>query len=372
MGRGGNVEPGLASAPLGHQVGRMQAGSLPLTLAPGWKNVPPQATGRHLVWKKDRRWRASDTDFNNPGDLGPCSPIDCPVAYDPTRELIYRYHCAQWGDRRDASELRQIRADGSGDDRLFGLGLNKWALWLCRFLPDRDALAALVATEMPSKADGTVVIQHQLAWFDVAKKQSLLVNLPRDCFYPLDLHPGAKRVLFHGAEGYQVVDFSGRRLYRLGPKGLPEGRGGSFNPNNPDELVLGGGGIMLVRRDATFIRLRDRGVNPVWSPDGQDLFFAESSSDLWHRAADGSIERLLSVAGNRYSEVNRARPVQITRDGRYLALAITRRVRRQAVEGAYTQGESSGWAEIPAVCILDLVEKIAWQTSANGPVCWLE
>ncbi len=349
----------------------MQAGSLPLTLAAGWKNVPPRPTGRRLVWKQGNRWWLSDTDFADPVSIGAASPVDCPVAYDPTREQLYRYHCAQWGDRRDASEFRRVSTVGGDDERLFGLGLNKWALWLCQYVSEIDSLAALIATEMPSKNDGTVVIQHQLGLYDLKQNRSLLVNLPRDCFYPLAMHCGSQQVLFHGAEGFQVVDFSGRRIMRLGLKGLPEGRGGCFNPLNPEEIVLGGGSLMLVRRKSEFIQLRERGLNPVWAPDGQQLYFAESSSDLWRRTADGQCERLLAVAGNRYAEVSRARPPRLTADGRYLALPLTRRIRRQPMEGAYGGDDSPAWVEWQAVCVLDLQAQEVWQAPGGGPVIWL-
>jgi len=348
----------------------MQAGALPLSLAPGWKNAPPRATGQRLIYQRDGRWLCSDTDFADPADLGPTSPIDCPVAVDAARSRAYRYHCAQWGSRRDVSELRTVGLDGANDDRLFGLGLNMWALWLCDYMPEPDALLALVATEMPTRADGTVVIQHQLGHFNLASRQMRLVNLPRDCFYPLALHRAAGRVLFHGAEGYQVIDLSGKRQWRLGARGLPEGRGGAFHPENPDLLALGGGGLMLVRRSGEFTQLRDRGVNPVWSPDGHQLYFAESSSDLWVTENEQT-ERLLAVAGNRYAEVNRSRPVEVSPDGQYLAIALTRRIRRQAVPGELAREESSAWTEWSSICVLDRVEKTVFQAPGGGPVRWI-
>ncbi|GHB97728.1 hypothetical protein [Cerasicoccus arenae] len=350
----------------------MQAGSLPLTLATGWKNAPPRAIGRRLIWKDQGHWRISDTDFAQPVDLGQACPVDCPPAFDAARGYIYRYHCAQWGEQRDASEFRQIEPDGQGDERIFALGNNKWALWLCAYLPAMDKLAALVATEMPSRADGTVVIQHQLGMFDLARRRSLLVNLPRDCFFPLDIASAPERLLFHGGEGFQVVDFAGRRVWRLGPKGLPEGRGGAFHPHNADQIALGGGGVVLIDRSGKFSTVRERGLNPVWAPDGESLYFAESSSDLWCRAPNGDCERLLSVAGNRYSEVNRARPARFTADGRYLAIPLTRRIRRQPLEGALGGDNAPAWAEWQAICILDLAEKEVWQTSGGGPICWAE
>lgn len=349
----------------------MQAGALPLTLAPGWKNVPPRATGRRLIFKHDGRWRCADTDFADSVDLGAVSPVEIPVAIDAVRARAYRYHCAHWGARRDASELRSVGLDGQGDARLFALGLNKWALWLCEYVPGRDALAVLIATEMPTRPDGGVVIQHQLGLFELAEKRSLLVNLPRDCFYPLALHAGGERVLFHGAEGFQVVDFSGRRLFKLGPKGLPEGRGGCFHPDNPDQLALGGSGLMLIDRQGQYTLVRERGLNPVWSPGGDMLYFAESSSDLWRWSPGGQAERLLEIAGNRYAEVNRARPVQICPDGRFLAVALTRRIHRQPVAGAIAGDSSPSWTEWGAICILDLAEKTVWQAPGGGPLRWL-
>lgn len=351
------------------KVALMQAGALPLNLAPGWKNVPPQATGRRLIWKRDGHWRCSDTDFAQPADLGPASSVECPMAVDPGRGRAYRYHCAQWGSRRDASELRRVNLDGSGDETLFRLGLNKWALWLCEYHAAADEVLALVATEMPSKADGTIVIQHQLGRFDLTNERSLLVNLPRDCFYPITVDLTARRALFHGAEGWQVVDFSGKRLWRLGPRGLPEGRGGAFRPGDPDELALGGGGLVLVRRNGQFESIRPCGLNPVWSPDGQTLYFAESSSDLW-QWRNGQAERLLTIAGNRYAEVNRARPAVVSPDGQCLAMALTRRIRRQPIEGAIQSDGSPAWTEWSAIVVLDLAEKAVWQAPGAGPIRW--
>lgn len=348
----------------------MQAGALPLTLAPGWKNAPPRATGRRLIWQCAGRWQCSDTDFAAPVDLGAVPPVECPVAVDPGRNRAYRYHCAHWGSRRDASELRRVGLDGSQDERLFALGLNKWALWLCAYWPEGDELLALIATEMPSKADGTIVIQHQLGRFDLARERSLLINLPRDCFYPVAIEPQAQRVLFHGAEGWQVVDFSGKRLLKLSPRGLPEGRGGAFRPGDPDTLALGGGSVTLVRKNGQFELLRNRGLNPVWAPDGQTLYFAESSSDLW-QWRDGQAERLLAVAGNRYAEVNRARPVAVSPDGQCLAITLTRRIRRQPIEGAMARDDSPAWTEWSAIVVLDLAEKCVWQTTGGGPLRWV-
>ncbi|MEO0795327.1 MAG: hypothetical protein AAFX93_09205 [Verrucomicrobiota bacterium] len=351
----------------------MQTGALPLTLAHGWKKVPPRATGRRLVWQKDGQWWASDTDFAAPLKLGPVGPLECPLAVNAARDCAYRYHCADWSDRRDTSEIRSVSLVDGKAETLFRLGLNKWAIWLCHYLPKRDYLVGLIATEMPRRADGSVVIQHQLGLFDLNKRRSLLVALPRDCFYPLDVNLQQEWVLFHGVEGFQVVDFKGRRLWRWGPKGLPEGRGGMFHPEHSELAALGGGGIVLIDRQGKLQPVHDRGLNPVWHPAGKQLYFAESSSDLWRWDSETThTERLLAVAGNRYSEVNRARSPRLTKDGRYAAVTLTRRVRREALPESVGPNTGPSWVEWRAICIIDLVEQEVWQAPGGGLVAWVE
>ncbi|MGE9295129.1 MAG: hypothetical protein ACQKBV_02425 [Puniceicoccales bacterium] len=366
-----NVDSPLPAGQLVAKLPVMQSGALPLSLAPGWKNAPPRSTGRTLVWQSEGRWVASDTDFANPRNLGPVAQVECPPATDGERGAAYYYHCAGWGAQRDVSEIRRGDLAAGGSEPVFQLGLNKWALWLCRYLPERHSIAALVATEMPRRNDGGVVIQHQLGLFDLENQRSLLTLLPRDCFYPLALDPASERVLFHGAEGYQVVDFSGKRLWKLGGRGLPDGRGGAFHPEKPDAIVLGGDGLMLVRQSGEFERIHERGLNPVWSPDGETLYYSESSSDLWRwDPKTRARECLLAVAGNRYAEVNRARPVVVSPDGLFAAVTLTRRIQRQSLDGAVGGEPKANWAEWRAVCILDLQNREVWQTPGAGPLNW--
>jgi len=314
---------------------------------------------------------ASDTDFVDPRDLGPAPPVECPVAVDASRGVGYYYHCADWNARRDVSEIRGAKLAEGTSESVFRLGLNKWALWLCRYLPRTNAVAALIATEMPRRADGGIVIQHQLGMFDVATGQSLLTPLPRDCFFPLAIDPDGEQVLFHGAEGFQIIEFSGKRRWKLGGRGLPSGRGGAFHPIEPGCLALGGGGLVLVRASGEFELIHQRGLNPVWSPCGSDLYYAESSSDLWRwDPGTKTRQRLLEVAGNPHTEVNRARPLALTPDGRYGALMLTRRIRRASLDQAAHPETKKVWAEWRAICILDFEANEVWRTAGEGPVTW--
>ncbi|MDP0497160.1 MAG: hypothetical protein Q7Q73_13230 [Verrucomicrobiota bacterium JB024] len=333
----------------------MPATKLPLLLSPGWQMVSPRSVGIPLLWQAGAKLMCGQTDFAEPVTLGEVGLVDCPVAFDPGRGLAYGYASPQGRQREDFSELRAWHLDQGTGSRLFRLGLNQWALWLLRYLPRHDALLALVATDMPGEG---VNIQHQLVIFDLAKMKSLLVSLPRDAFLPLDLHPTRREVLFYGVEGYQVVEFSGKRLRRLAGPGLPEGRGGCYHPSG-DKVLLGGSGIVLWDLVAdTLDSLHPRGHYPVWDGSGEGFWFSESSGDVFYYSlAERRAERVLALAANVHPDIRYARAPVLTGDGRYLATCLTRRVKRSAG----SEPDAPLYRHDHCLCVLDAQTREVWQ-----------
>ncbi len=333
----------------------MPATKLPLLLGPEWQAVPPRATGAKLLWQAGPRLMCAETDFAEPQALGDVGLVDCPLAVDTTRRMVYGYASPQGCQQKDFSELRAWHLEQGTGSRLFRLGLNQWALWMLRYLPRHDALLGLVATDMPGEG---VNIQHQLGIFDLGKMKSLLVSLPRDAFLPLDIHPTRREVLFYGVEGYQVIEFSGKRLRRLAGPGLPEGRGGCYHPSG-DKALLGGSGIVLWDLAADRLEpLHPRGHHPLWDGEGKGFWFSESSGDLFYYSlAEGRSERVLALAANAHPDIRYARSPAATRDGRYLAVCLTRRVKRSAG----SEPDAPLYRHDHCLCVLDTRKREVWQ-----------
>lgn len=330
----------------------MAAQAFPLKLAPGWRQIRPQSCDWLLIWRHESKlWRAQ-TDLSERALLGQVGPVDCPIAVDPSRDAAYRYACGEPGSLRDFSEIRAFSLGAGESQHPFTLDRRKWILWMCHYLPGPQVLVALVASEMPSTR---LAIQHQLGFFDLRQRRSLLVNLPRDAFTPLALDAPRRRVLFHGAEGYQLVDFTGKRLARLSGRGLPEGRGADFHPTQPI-VALGGGELTLWRIDRQrFERLPARGVNPVWTHQGKGLLFRPHSGALarW-TPADERVECILEVVASRFPEQHHARAPVLTPDERYAAVTISRRLRRETPTG-------TALVDKHGLAIVDLDEQTVWQ-----------
>lgn len=339
---------------------------LPLLLGKGWKQVAPRPIGKKLVWEGDGRLHSAEADFANVHVLGKVGRVDCPIAIDPVRRIAMRYVCQDHGGQ-DFSELRSYHLELGTQSRIFRLGLNQWVLWLLRHIPREDVVLALVATHMPGEG---LRIQHQLGLYDLARSRSLLVPLPRDAFCPVDVHPGRQEVLFHGVEGWQVIDYHGRRLAQLKTRELPLGRGGAIHPERP-LVALGGGGITLWNREhGAFQNIHRQGQHPVWSPDGESLWFSESSSDLFvHDLANGATERILSVAGNPHAEISMARPVASTADGAYLALPISRKVKRSDAD----KSSGSRFSFHQSLVVIDRAARELWQYPGKvSNLAWYE
>lgn len=334
----------------------MKRPPLALLLADGWKSVEPRSIDKKLVWVAEQRLYVSDSDFVNPVMLGEVGPADCPIGVDAERRQVFRYACPQDRSSNDYSEIRAFDLDTGKAKRIFGLGLNKWAIWLFHHLKARRLLIGLVATSMPGPG---VNIQHQLGLFDIEQSKSLLVQLPRDAFFPLDICPNRQEILFYGVEGYQRVNFKGKRIALLRSSELPNGKGGAYHPTE-SLVALGGSEILLWNyQDNHFERINDRGQCPVWDVNRDGVWFSQSSADLYYYDRTlGTKECIMTVAGNPLTEVKFARPVQLTSDGRYLSTLLTRKIKRKLTAGDTSK---SPFYFVHALCVLDLVEKEVWQ-----------
>ncbi|MGF1451208.1 MAG: hypothetical protein ACFB21_03920 [Opitutales bacterium] len=335
----------------------MSSQRLPLKTADGWRTGPAVDTGWSLVWRSGGQLKRAGADFSRIETLGSVGTVDCPLAVNAGRSEVYRYACGETGSRRDFSEIRAFPLDGRQPDRLFALDRRKWIVWLCHFLPEAEVLLALVASEAPGRH---LNIQHQLGFFDLRQHRSLLVNLPRDAFAPLAVDAPRRRVLFHGAEGFQLVDFTGKRLARLSGESVPEGRGADFHPTQP-VVALGGGELTLWRIDRQrFERLAARGVNPVWSKDGQSLLFRPHSGALavWSAKSE-TADTLFEIAASRFPEQHHARPAVLSPDGRLAAVPVARRIRRDTENGATHVDKH-------ALIIADFETRTLWQTNIHA------
>lgn len=333
----------------------------------GWRSVSPRATGYWLVWREGSSLRGSATDFRQTQTLGRVGPVDCPIAVDRKRNCCYRYACADIELDRDYSEVRGFTPGNAVVERLFSLDTGKWMLWLCDYLPKRDVIVGLVSSSRPIKG---VHIQHQLGFFDMADRRSLLVPLPADAFVPQALSHRSEQVLFHGANGYQLLDFKGRRVAHLSGRGITDGRGGDFHPSL-DVIALGGRKVLLWNlSEGRFQTIHECGLSPRWSRDGKRLYFRQSSSDLyWWDLESGQSQCCFSVAGVKFPEIYYATQPMLSPCGRYMALNLSRRVRRSLA--------SSGAAEVHfndrhSLAIADLEEKVVWQHPVETRnVAWL-
>jgi hypothetical protein len=328
---------------------------LKLQLAEGFREVPPRACGRQLLWEENGEFKFSPTDFSAPRTFGHLGGVDCPLAVDATRGVAWAYCCQYRLGVRDYSEIREFDLATGRSRRVLRLGLRQWALWLLDHWTGSDSLLALVATDTRTDA---IFIRHHLAVINTKTAQLHLIALPRDAFAPLASCQRRRWLIFHGAEGTHLVSYTGRNLLTL-PPGGPLGRGGDIHPHQPLAL-LGGDGIWLWNLETGALRrLRDRGQYPRWTPDGASCWFSESSSDLFQMHCEtGAETRLLRVAGNAYTEVNYARPILADAAGRYLALPLTRLLKMDPLAAAH----APTLARMHKLCVVDLEAKETWLT----------
>ncbi|MGF1449468.1 MAG: hypothetical protein ACFB20_08640 [Opitutales bacterium] len=346
-------------------------GPLPLQVKKGWKQVRPRTTGKQLIWDEGQDVFCAQTDFAGPRRFPATGGVDCPIATHAGLPTAYRYCCQMQAGQRDFSELRGLDTLTGEMRTVYRLAGNQWMVWLCRLLKGGSTLLGLVATDA-RRSQLTIV--HQLGFFDLKRKRTLLVPLPRDAYHPLAVCEAREAILFHGAEGYQLVNFAGTRLRRVGVDGLPLGRGASFHPERP-VVTLGGGTLTDWDLDrGGFSELPVRGQFPLWAEGGRSLWFSQSSADLWHYdPASGEAGWIVRIAGYSRPEKNYSRALVLSADGRHLAAVLTRKVRIAEMPGAAPEPGTRLFRVNRCVVVLDLQARELWQhPAAADNLAWIE
>lgn len=340
--------------------GRKVHPPLPLLVPSGWKVVRPKATHWRVFWVSEERLLSARTDFEAIRDHGKVGPVESPLAVDPDSRRIYRYTCADPLVRDQFNEISAFQPDRTRRETVLPLNPNRWIPWLLTFLPKEKALVGLVSLNLPPVYGEGVRIEHRLGFFDLARGKTYLARLPSDCFVPLAISPSQRKVLFHGGSGLKCVHFTGKQQWALAATHLDKPRGACFHPRE-DRVAIGGAPLMDFdpRTGKTRVIARE-GIHPTWHPDGRRLFYASCSGDLMvEDIENGAREVLVTIANNRFPELNRARPPALSGDGTILAIPLTRRAPRE-------EDPSTGWSEHQSLCLIDLTAKEVWQSP--GPV----
>ncbi|MGE9289971.1 MAG: hypothetical protein ACQKBT_03210, partial [Puniceicoccales bacterium] len=205
----------------------------------------------------------------------------------------------------------------------------------------------------------------------LGEKKSLYRNLPAGCQHPVTASPETDRLLFHGPDGYQLLNLKGHRQLLLSDSVWGNGRGGAaFHPKRRT-IAIGGNQLALYdpqerRRD----ELCSPGVHPVWSLNREGLFYETSSSDLFfYDLETGSKEEIVSIPANRNPELKKARPVELSPDGRFFALPLTR---RSPFHAETVRADQPLWSEHQTLVIGDLERKEIWQHPGPTDHCtWI-
>lgn len=328
--------------------------------------VKPRSDGPDLLVEEEGRLKRLASDGNEQNDFGRVGPIECPIAYDPKMETAFRYVCQSGVFVKDFSQLRAFSMRSGESIVLWDMPLNQWLLWFLEWVGSAKGpggqLVGLIATDRP--VDGQVVIDHRLFAMRPGGDRPGFRPLCRDAYKPLAFSRKRKEVAFSGAEGTYIVGMGGERRATLNTDQLSVAHGGSFDPSQQPRLALGGKGIHIWNYETgECVRLSRHGRYPVWSPDGQSLWYATSSGALHRHDLDsGSDAVLLALHPNRFPDFWKARPVIFSRCGRYVAAMLTmKRLKGVTRKAGGIEAQERLFVEDNRFCIIDLECSEFWQ-----------
>lgn len=339
---------------------------LKIEFAQGWQPGAPDAEAPQLLAEEAGRLHLLAPDLAALHDYGAVGPVDCPIAYDPARRLGFRYVCAEGSRRGDFSRLQAFSVDRRQSYAVKDMPFNQWVLWFLHWLESERGepgrLLGLLAIDRPT--DAQVVIEHHLFVHPVGGERLKLNRLSRDAYKPLAFSQRRREMVFAGAEGTYLLGLRGERRLTLPAESKAGGQGAAFSPEGAAQVVLGGDGLHLwdLERNSAG-RLTRNGRHPVWAPDGQSIWYRESSGDL-HRydLARDEAECVATLPRQRNPEFWHARPVCLSRDGRYLATSLTQKVLRGVSQRTNAREERERvFVHQHALLVMDLQQKVYWQ-----------
>lgn len=338
---------------------------LSIVAADGWKEGAPSSEAPRLLSEESGRLCLLGGDLSVEHDFGAVGPVDCPIAYDASRRLAFRYVCAAGFQRGDFSQLRAFSIDREESFSVKNLPPNQWALWFLDWIAAGDGepgqLFGLLATDRPR--EDQVVIEHRLFTYRPGDELLRFRPLCRDAYKPLAFSRKRRELVFAGADGIYLVSLRGERKIALPADAAASGQGAAFSPDGSARVVLGGDGLHLwdLEKNAC-ARLTRNGRHPVWTPDGGGIWYRESSGDLcYYDTRKDEVYEVLRLADQKHPEFWHARPVSLSSNGRFLATCLTRKILR----GVSRKGTATGQRERvyvhqQVICVLDSETQTYW------------
>ncbi|PXA04081.1 hypothetical protein DDZ13_08565 [Coraliomargarita sinensis] len=304
-------------------------------------------------------------------DFGQVGPVACPVAYDPVSRKAYRYVCASgFSSMKDFSQIRAFSMQSGEVSVVQELPLNQWVLWFLEWVKSADGkngqLLGIWATDRP--IDGQVCIEHRLFVIDPDDPNPKFRPLCRDAYKPLAFCRRRRTMAFSGAEGAYLVGLRGERIASLGADQLDTAHGGSFDPSGRPQVALGGNGIHLWNFETNSCsRFTRHGRHPVWSSDGQSLWYAGSSAALMRYDFEtGRDETVIAIQPDRFPDFWKSRAPAISRCGRFLAAMLsTKRLKGVTQRAGGIETRERIFSADNCLCILDLQRAGFWRIEGS-------
>lgn len=340
---------------------------LPLRPGPGWREVQPRSTGHRIAWESGGRILIAPTDFSRIQKSVAVGPVEAPLVYDHDTDRIYRYGCSSWGGSRSMNGILSIDPASGEWENLFPLHPLRWVPWMLQKVPGKPLLVGLVVTDASRADKPGIVLQHQIGLFHTSERKSLFRSVPSGCSHPVAADSSRDRILFHGPDGFQLVTTKGRRQLLLTDPAWGDGRAGAaFRPDS-EELVIGGAELSLLRpSQPRRISLAKNAAFPSWI-DRDHLLYCENSGSLsWLDTEQGRTNGIVSIPGNRYPELKKARSARISPDRRFFAVPLTRRAPFHS--DAIQPGQPL-WSERQTLIIGDLERREFWQHPGSVDQC---